>query len=98
MNELPFHHLILAVFGIAGLMEFASSMYETHWLLWSRRRRFVIAICFAPNYLYQALFAFQRFSDASSLELLGFCGCLLGLFAAARMFSLASQPAGASAA
>ena len=98
MNELPFHHLILAVFGITGLMELASSMYETHWLSWTRRRRVVIALCFAPNYLYQALFAFQRFSDASSLELLGFCGCLLGLFAAARMVSMAPRPASPSAA
>ena len=98
MNELPFHHLILAMFGIAGLMEFASSMYETHWLSWSRPRRVVIALCLAPNYLYQALFAFQRFSDTSSLELLGFCGCVLGLFAAVRMFSMASAPASASAA
>jgi len=91
MNELPFHQVVLALFGIAGLLEFGSSVYEIHWLSWSARRRIIIALCLGPNFLYQTLFAFQRLSDASSLELFGFFGCLLGLFASVRMLVMSTR-------
>jgi uncharacterized membrane protein HdeD (DUF308 family) len=83
MNELSFHHAILALAGVAGTLEFFGAFFERH--AWSHRKRFFLLVCAGPFYLYQALNAFETLSLASSLELFGFIGCVLGCLGAVRL-------------
>ena len=83
MNEELFRHLILAVGGVAGILEFIGAFFETH--PWSRRKRVLLLVCSGPYYLFVALTAFSSFSEASSLEIFGFIGATLGCLGAVRL-------------
>jgi hypothetical protein len=83
MSEVLFRHLILAVGGVAGILEFFGAFFETH--PWSRRKRIALMVCSGPWYLYLALTAFSTFSEASSLEIFAFVGATMGCLGAVRM-------------
>ena len=82
-NELFFHQAVLAVAGIAGILEFFGAFFEYH--PGSRRKKAFIAVCAGLFYVYFALGAFESLSNASSLELFGFFGCVLGCLGAVRL-------------
>ena len=86
MAELPFHHLILTVFGICGFLHFYGSIEG--FKAFSESRRLIVGLCSAPIYIYQAIGAFPNVSIASSMELVGFIGCILGIMGSMRIISL----------
>jgi hypothetical protein len=83
MTELSFHHVILAMMGVAGLLWFCASLYERH--LWSKRRRLLVSLILGCIFLNETLGAFASLANASSLELFGFIGCFLGCLGAVRL-------------
>jgi hypothetical protein len=90
MNELAFHHYVLVVAGVAGILEFFAVFFERH--PWSRRKRVFLLLCAGPFYLYQTVNAFQSVAGASSLELFGFVGCLLGCLGAVGLVCVEAGP------
>jgi len=93
--ELQFHHVVLSLASVAGIPWFYSAFQERH--LWSRRRRIFIGIALGFVFLTQTLSAFTSLSSASSVELFGFIGCMLGCLGAVRLIShVAITPRGAS--
>jgi hypothetical protein len=90
VTELQFHHLILASMGIAGILWFHGAYRLPR--SWSPIKRFLLGIGSGLGYLLPALSAFANLSSASSLELFGFVGCLLGCFGAARIMSVRPMP------
>jgi len=83
MIEISFHDFVLSAMGAAGVLEF----YGTYRLprQWSPRRRVFLGIVAGLTYFWQAIVAFKVLSNASSLEILGFVGCVLGCLGAVRM-------------
>src|SRR5258706_14445711 len=95
MAELQFHHLVLSLAGVAGIVWFYAAPQERH--LWSRRGRLFIGIALGFVFLTQAVGAFASLSTASSLDLFGFIGCMLGCLGAVRLVSdVALTPRGAA--
>jgi len=94
-NELSFHHAVLVSIGIAGTLWFFAASFEHR--VWSQRKRVFLLIGSAPIYVYQALGAFGALSQASSLELFGFIGCVLGVLGAVRLVFPDNSPSHASA-
>jgi hypothetical protein len=82
VSELQFHHVILSAIGIAGIVWFFA--IPTARKLWSQPKRIFIGLASGLVYVTQALTAFANLSNASSLELFGFVGCVLGCLGAAR--------------
>jgi hypothetical protein len=85
MGELQFHHLILSALGVTGIIWFYAIPYSRE--AWSQPKRTFIGIGSGLVYLAQALSAFTMLSNASSLELFGFIGCVLGCLGGVRTFS-----------
>jgi hypothetical protein len=80
--ESQFHHFILSTMGVAGIIWFYAIPHARH--VWSQSRRSFVGIGSGLIYVTQALSAFTSLSNASSLELFGFIGCVLGCLGAAR--------------
>jgi len=85
VSELQFHHLVLSMIGLAGILWFFGSARLGE--LWSSPKRAIVGIVSGLIYLAQALSAFANLANASSLELFGFLGCTLGCFGVARIMS-----------
>jgi uncharacterized membrane protein HdeD (DUF308 family) len=83
--EQPFHHIILTMVGVAGMLWFFGALNSRN--VWSWRRRVLLGILSGLIFLTQALGAFTSSSSASSLELFGFIGCTLGCLGAVRIKS-----------
>jgi hypothetical protein len=81
--ELQFHHTILSVIGIVGIVWFFGALHLPE--VWSRSRRLVVGIAGGAIYVVQACGASPILSSASSLELFGFIGCIVGALNAARI-------------
>jgi hypothetical protein len=88
VNELSFHHVVLTLVGAAGLVWFGAVRHTQN--PWPAARRIFVALTMAAVFFAQALEAFASLASASSLELFGFAGCMLGVIAA---FSFAFSPA-----
>jgi hypothetical protein len=85
MAELPFHDLILTMIGISGLLQYYGSIeglkaVANHW-------RVLIGLSGIPIYVFEAIGAFPLLSNASSLQLFGFFGCILGTLGSMKIFS-----------
>jgi hypothetical protein len=80
VNPQSFHHLVLALVGIAGLLWFCAVQRAPY--PWQPARRIFVALVMAAVFFAQASEAFTSLANASSLELFGFAGCLLGVIAA----------------
>jgi hypothetical protein len=83
--ESQFHHIILSTMGVVGIIWFYAIPHSRQ--LWSQSRRTFVGIAGGLVYVVQALGAFTSLSNASSLELFGFIGCVLGCLGAARTMS-----------
>lgn len=85
MAESQFHHVILSTMGVVGIIWFYAIPHSRN--LWSQSRRTFVGIGSGLVYVIQAFGAFTSLSNASSLELFGFVGCVLGCLGAARTMS-----------
>ena len=85
MSESLFHHFVLSIIGVTGILWF----YATDHLpkVWSQPRRVFVGTMIGLVYLVQAMSAFDNLSNASSMEIVGFIGCILGCLGAARMMN-----------
>jgi len=93
MPDSPFHHLMLAILGIAGILEYYGTLHlPAVWQKQSARKRVFLGVTAGIVYVTQSLNAFASLSGASSLELFGFLGCLLGCLASVRMMAIESRP------
>jgi hypothetical protein len=83
VSEMLFHHIILSIIGVAGFLEY----YATYHLpkVWSKPKRVYLGITAGLTYLWQGMVAFNGLANASSLEILGFIGCILGCLGSVRM-------------
>lgn len=90
MSGLQFHSVVLAVIGVAGILWFQGARRLP--LSWSPLRRTFLGVVSGLVYLAPVLSAFANLSSASSLELFGFIGGLLGCLGAVRMLADATDP------
>ena len=91
MNELQLHDVLLSMAGVAGVLWFFGAYHER--LLWYKPRRAFLGTTFGFIFLVQTLSAFAHLSGASSVELFGFIGCMLGCFGAVRIMIDDAVPA-----
>jgi len=85
VSELHFHQGVLSLAGVAGILWFFAAINSQ--VLWRRGRRLFVGILSGLVYLELALTAFTNLSNASSAEVFGFIGCVLGCLGAARFIS-----------
>lgn len=88
MAEQQFHHIILTMVGVAGMLWFFGALNSRN--VWSWLKRVLLGIFSGLVFLTQALGAFTGLSSASSLELFGFIGGTLGCLGAVRIMSEAA--------
>ncbi len=80
MDEIQWHHFVLLVAGISGVLCFFGAGPVSQ--LWSKPKRVLLGIGFGGFYVSQLVSAFTNLSGASSLEVFAFIG---GSFGAARI-------------
>ena len=85
MDKPQFHHIIITIAGVAGVLWFFGAFHSRP--VWSWPKRTLLGMCSGLVFLTQALGAFTALSSASSLELFAFIGCTLGCLGAARIMS-----------
>jgi hypothetical protein len=85
MDEVAFGHLVLSVLGVSGVLEYYGTRRVREF--WPAGKCLLVGIGAAPTYLAGALLAFTSLSGASSLQLFGFLGCVLGLLGAVRLMA-----------
>jgi hypothetical protein len=86
VSELHFHQSVLSLAGVAGIVWFFATFNSQ--ILWRQGRRVLVGILSGLVYLELALSAFPNLSNASSAEIFGFIGCVLGCLGAARFMSV----------
>lgn len=84
MSIVQWQHLLLAVLGISGILEYYGAQKLP--VAWSKRKRVYLGAFSAIFYVTQILNAFTSLMQASALELFGFVGCFLGCLGAVRVF------------
>ncbi len=85
MSEQFFEHVILTIMGVAGVLDFCGTLRLPH--PWTARKGVFIGVVGALIFLWKALGAFSSLSSASSVELFGFIGCMLGILGSTRIIS-----------
>jgi len=93
MNETAIHQVFLCILGVAGILEYYGTRHRPAvWKKQSPRKRAFLGVTAGIVYVTQSLNAFGSLSGASSLELFGFLGCVLGCLASVRMMAIEDGP------
>lgn len=84
MTKVQWHQIFLSLLGVGGIMEFFGTYQLSK--VWSKSKRVFLGSFAGLIYVSQAVVALPALMGASSLEIFGFVGCILGSFGAARMW------------